>query len=225
MKKSSSLLELNLSNNNIRDIGTEALVAAIEKSRNICELDLSYNSISDTGAIALASAIEKSCSLESVNLFENYVTDIVAKNIVAALEKSQTLKFLDLGGNANAIPIQYARIIAAITWRQPRLSVYTYIDRSAWEEKEPDLKEEVVGILFDTIAGINTQVKEPLLIFSTAATTRARSCPARKLLSNDGDHAIMWRVAKFLNGVQYTDKREPALLEQALAEYPKPKLA
>ena len=49
-----SVIALDLSNNNISDVGILSLVQAIANNTTLRQLQLSYNQLSDAGAVALA---------------------------------------------------------------------------------------------------------------------------------------------------------------------------
>ncbi len=74
------------------------------------------------------------------------------------------------------------------------------------------------------VSALSQQVRAPLLAFSAAATIRAGagSCPARRIVDADGDHAVGRKVAEFLEGAPNLNKDQSKLLEQILTQHPRP---
>ena len=64
---------LNLSNNNISDVGATDLAQALHHNSTLKELNLSRNNISDAGVTALAQALHHNSTLEKLHLFINNI--------------------------------------------------------------------------------------------------------------------------------------------------------
>ncbi|XP_078381247.1 NLR family CARD domain-containing protein 4-like [Oculina patagonica] len=99
LKGNSSLTKLNLSGNDIGDVGAAGLAEALQNNKNLTELDLSYNYIGDHGATGLAAPLQKNTGLTGLSLFHNYIGDQGAVGLAEALKKNTSLTELDLSEN------------------------------------------------------------------------------------------------------------------------------
>eukprot|EP00002_Diphylleia_rotans_P039621 TRINITY_DN9225_c0_g1_i1.p1 TRINITY_DN9225_c0_g1~~TRINITY_DN9225_c0_g1_i1.p1 ORF type:complete len:567 (-),score=107.11 TRINITY_DN9225_c0_g1_i1:167-1867(-) len=93
------LLSLDLSHNDIRDAGTEALSDALLMTSSVKTVHLEANHIGDVGASALAKFLMADKSVICLDLSANLVSPSAAQSLVDALKHNTTLKCLDLGGN------------------------------------------------------------------------------------------------------------------------------
>jgi hypothetical protein len=95
---------LDISENNLRDAGTEALAGGLEGNQIMTEINISSNYISEPGAIALANIIPGMGALSILNMSKNDMKGAEAgKALGDALATNAVLKELDLSG-ANARP-------------------------------------------------------------------------------------------------------------------------
>ena len=90
-----SLLNLDLSNNYIRDPGAKALATLLKHNRTLLSLNLEWNDISQTGIQALCEALTKNSSLTSLNLKYNKARGAV-EALAQLLQTNSTLMTLDL---------------------------------------------------------------------------------------------------------------------------------
>jgi Leucine Rich repeat len=95
--KKCSFVELQLQGNDITDDGVKILCDALLNS-HVERLDLSWNNIGDIGAKYLADTIRKSACLKSVDLAYNRCTEVGAAYLQNALRNSR-LRRLTLSGN------------------------------------------------------------------------------------------------------------------------------
>jgi len=93
------LIYLNLSENNIRDKGTNALANILTISSTLRCLELNHNKIGDNGATSLGKALTKNSILERLGLSNNLICDPGAESIASGLGKNSTLKVLNLKKN------------------------------------------------------------------------------------------------------------------------------
>ena len=96
----STLIVLDLSNNNISDAGAVALAQALHHNSTLEWLNWSNNSISDAGAVALAKALHHNSTLKWLDLSNNSISDAGAVALAKALHHNSTLERLDLSNNS-----------------------------------------------------------------------------------------------------------------------------
>jgi Ran GTPase-activating protein (RanGAP) involved in mRNA processing and transport len=95
-----TLNHLNLAQNNLGNQGAKALASALrEKSCRLKFLDVSSNNIEDIGATMLAQAIEKNERLETLLLKDNRLYDHAGASITSALKINQSIVKLGLEKN------------------------------------------------------------------------------------------------------------------------------
>ncbi|KAJ1567835.1 hypothetical protein HK096_008504, partial [Nowakowskiella sp. JEL0078] len=100
LQSPSSIVQyLDLSNNNLKNIGTQALSPGINFNSNLQILDLRFNSISYIGAKAIAELLMKNTTLKALFLGNNKIGYEGAKFISASLSQNSTLQFLELSEN------------------------------------------------------------------------------------------------------------------------------
>eukprot|EP00977_Amphora_coffeiformis_P004608 scaffold992_cov175-Amphora_coffeaeformis.AAC.17 len=91
------LSTLNISNNDLSDIGTMALARGLAHSRCVVEnLDLSQNDIGSKGILALANTLRTNKSLENLNISFNSIGDEGATAIAATLGYNNTLRCITM---------------------------------------------------------------------------------------------------------------------------------
>ncbi|CAK4121289.1 unnamed protein product [Aphanomyces euteiches] len=94
------LVSVNLSNNDIGDVGGQLLGTTLAASTcAIRDLDLSWNHICQAGAIAIGRALHTNACVHTLNLSMNQFGDAGAHEIAAALLVNRTLQRLDLSRN------------------------------------------------------------------------------------------------------------------------------
>jgi Ran GTPase-activating protein (RanGAP) involved in mRNA processing and transport len=64
---------LNLSKNQISNVGTETLASFMKKNKSLIYLDISFNNISDRGTMALADMLLYNQTLQVLNLLGNKI--------------------------------------------------------------------------------------------------------------------------------------------------------
>ncbi|XP_078358279.1 uncharacterized protein LOC144643036 [Oculina patagonica] len=99
LKWNSSLTVLNLSKNNIGDIGATGLTEALQKNTSLTLLNLSKNNIGDVGATGLAEALKDNTSLTFLDLSDNNIGDVGATGLAKALQDNTSLTRLALSGS------------------------------------------------------------------------------------------------------------------------------
>ena len=102
LKNAEEVLFINLSSNQLRDLGAiEVRKIIVKRERKLKQLNLSCSKLTDNAAKDFAEALEHSnCKLESLYLSENNLTDNAAKDLGEALKHSNCkLKSLDLSNN------------------------------------------------------------------------------------------------------------------------------
>lgn len=92
------LKKLNISNNNLGDLGVIALGDAMSSYRNIVHLDVSFNNISQSGAVSLMAALRGYKALRSLFLDNNLIGDRGAKALAQSLS-SMNISSLNIGFN------------------------------------------------------------------------------------------------------------------------------
>lgn len=92
LKKNPGITALDLSNNNISNVGAQELAA----NNTLLSLNLAKNNIGNSGALALA----KNQKISNLNLSYNHIGDAGIKGIVdEGLKKNNIITTLDLSGN------------------------------------------------------------------------------------------------------------------------------
>src|SRR6185503_4065289 len=91
------VISLDLSENQIDDVGVAALAKSLEKNQYLKILKLNDNQIGDQGAIALSECLAKDTHLEELYLSFNQIGNGGLKALAKALRKNTNLRILDLG--------------------------------------------------------------------------------------------------------------------------------
>jgi len=94
-----SLIGVNLSQNNLGAIGAKLLCEVIEQNNRIKWLNISSNQISDEGASYLAASLQTNNSLKWLELNDNKICAFGIKKLSEALMVNQCLKKLEIGNN------------------------------------------------------------------------------------------------------------------------------
>jgi len=186
MKRSTKLQEIDLGHNRIGSIGIDALATAIEKSTSLQKIWLKRNNIGDSSVGALAVAIEKSTSLRQISLVDNLITDVGVSAIAVAIEKSKTLQSIWL--YENQITDSGARRLAEAVRKSATID-----NIQVWHNLMTVAGEKlVVSEISDA------RHRRRIWALAGGETSMTTTSPVRKMLRNDGDHAIGTRVAQFL---------------------------
>ena len=108
-----TLLELNLSRNNIQDDGAKAIAQGLLDSSDtkLHTLDLSWNSLTNEGAFALAHVLREKSLLRSLKLASNAIGDDGVNAIADALHSDLALIELDIVGNQMRNPSGLVQLI------------------------------------------------------------------------------------------------------------------
>lgn len=100
LKTNKTVHKLVLNQNQVGDLGAEALGKSLERNRHLQELHLQHAGINSVGAYKLATALKsKHQQLRSLVLSFNDIRDRGAEAIARALPKNRTLENLDLSFN------------------------------------------------------------------------------------------------------------------------------
>jgi len=99
LKENKTLAKLNLSNNQIEIGGAQALAEALLENKTLTTLILNDANITDTGSIELAQSLVSNNSLKHISLKGNSIKDTGAKAFAIALSVNTSLQFLDLSFN------------------------------------------------------------------------------------------------------------------------------
>lgn len=83
-----TLIEVNLANNSLGDVGAEGIIAGLQINRSIRVLNLRNNGLTDKSAIALANMLPQNGTLLELNLSKNEVSE----NTIEAFAKVLTTK-------------------------------------------------------------------------------------------------------------------------------------
>lgn len=108
-----TLLELNLSRNNILDDGATAIAQGLLDSDDtkLHTLDLSWNSLTNEGASSLAHVLREKSILRSLKLASNAIGDEGMNAIADALHSDFALKELDIVGNQMRNPSGFIHLV------------------------------------------------------------------------------------------------------------------
>ena len=97
---SQHLLGLDLSNNELGDLGAQAMARGLQHSSCLLQtLDLSFNQIDEAAAKALAAMLRTNKTLQKLNLSFNNLGDQGVRLVVSALLRNGSLRLLDLRRN------------------------------------------------------------------------------------------------------------------------------
>ena len=95
-----TLTHLDLSENDISDLGTEAICKALQSNNVLTHLILAGNKIGDSGAVALAEALKSPATqLSHLSLVRCRITSLGVEILAGALETNRSLTNLNLSFN------------------------------------------------------------------------------------------------------------------------------
>ena len=94
--ENNNLLILNLSNNNISDVGASLIAQAIEKHSTLKVLNVSHNKLSDDGVSDISICLRRNNVLQRLDMSENQIAGKGAYEIATLIEKNKSLKVLDI---------------------------------------------------------------------------------------------------------------------------------
>ena len=96
-----TLTHLNLSRNDISDLGTEVICKALQSNHVMTHLILHGNTIGNSGAVALAEALKSPATqLSYLHLELCYITSLGVEILAVALETNRSLTHLSLAGSS-----------------------------------------------------------------------------------------------------------------------------
>ena len=98
-KMSTFLIELNVGNNKLGDVGAVSISVGIKTSLRLEVLNLSNNDIGPDGAVAIIDALSSNISLVSLNMSNNAIGEEGATAIAKTIESNRTLKRFLLWGD------------------------------------------------------------------------------------------------------------------------------
>ncbi|CAG8600267.1 20727_t:CDS:2 [Cetraspora pellucida] len=96
LRKNTTLTNLNLSYNELCELGGKVLAKALCKNNTLTNLDLSSNNHGESGGIALAKALCKNTALMNLILYDNKIGESGEKALADALCKNMISSNLDL---------------------------------------------------------------------------------------------------------------------------------
>ena len=99
LQKTSTLIRLNISKNNITDKAASDIAAAISFNTQLQELDISDNDFQTTGVKVISKALQGISTLTKLNISSNNITDKAAEDIAAAISCNTLLQELDISEN------------------------------------------------------------------------------------------------------------------------------
>ena len=94
-----TICTLDVSNNNISDIGTQEIAKALHENTTLQTLNISYNNIKVDGARAIAGALHENRELQNLDISNNNIHVKGARVIAEALYENRTLQKLDFSNN------------------------------------------------------------------------------------------------------------------------------
>jgi len=108
LRRNQTLTELDLSINQIRSEGAEAIAAIITVNVGLVDLDLNTNSVGDFGMLRLAGPLSVNGTIRRINLSANYIGDTGANALVPGLSRLKKLVIYnrDISDSARAALIQ-----------------------------------------------------------------------------------------------------------------------
>ncbi|XP_078060238.1 NACHT, LRR and PYD domains-containing protein 3-like [Mustelus asterias] len=93
--------KLHLHGNDLTDSCAEDLASALSTNRSLIDLDLSGNNLGDSGVKLLSVALRNpDCKIQKLHLYRNALTDSCAEDLASALSTKQSLRILFLGLNS-----------------------------------------------------------------------------------------------------------------------------
>ncbi|CAF1017443.1 unnamed protein product [Adineta steineri] len=99
LQDNKTLIQLDLSRNQIKDIGARYLNTGLQLSQTLTILDLSHNQIGDAGISELSIGLKSNETLTTLDLSDNQIKNEGAQFLGAILELNTTLTTLNLSKN------------------------------------------------------------------------------------------------------------------------------
>jgi serine/threonine protein kinase len=99
LKTNSAINSLNLSATSIESAGAIALAEAFKLNTAIASVDLSQNNMTAAGVALLADSLKVNKYISSVKLNNNGIGDVGATSLADAFKLNSNIKFVDLSGN------------------------------------------------------------------------------------------------------------------------------
>ena len=90
---------LDISNNNISDLGVHQIARALHENQTLQTLNISSNDIQADGAKAMAKALHENQTLQTLNISSNDIQADGAKVMAEALHENKALQYLDISNN------------------------------------------------------------------------------------------------------------------------------
>ena len=94
-----TLIELDISNNNIDYIGVKLIAEALKVNKTLKKLEINSNNIGSKGAQYIAEALKINKTIEMIDIRNNNIEDIGAEAIKEALEINKTIEMIDIREN------------------------------------------------------------------------------------------------------------------------------
>ena len=94
-----TICTLDISNNNISDLGAQEITKVLHENTTLQTLNISYNNIKINGAKAIAGALHANRALQNLDISNNNIHVEGAKVIAEALYENRTLQKLDFSNN------------------------------------------------------------------------------------------------------------------------------
>ena len=136
LARSESLLELDLSENRLRDDGATALAEAVLSMGRLNTLDLASNLIGDEGAAALGHALARHGALEKLVLRNNLgIGDAGGRALAEGLQRNGSLKELDMTG-VNSVGLAGLRYLCTGLERNHAVTHFTCTDATTGFETD-----------------------------------------------------------------------------------------
>ena len=201
LQECKTLNQLDLSCGTIAPATVARLASALEKLTTLVVLFLDGNGITDAGATALASALPKCTSLEILFLANNKITDVGVSALAKAFEMPTTAvmwlnltsnQITDVGAAAMASALKKSTTMTRLTIA---LNEITDVGAAALASAVDTATMEVLHVFGPRVTEAGQRAVDRALRRSKA---RRALLGVVDLLQKDGDHALAWRVARFL---------------------------
>ena len=94
-----TICTLDISNNNISNLGAQEIARALHMNQTLQTLNISSNNIQVDGTKAMAKALHENQTLQTLNISSNDIQVDGAKALAEALHDSKALQYLDISNN------------------------------------------------------------------------------------------------------------------------------
>ena len=105
-----TICTLDISNNNISNLGAQEIARALHMNQTLQTLNISSNNIQFDGIKAMAKALHENQTLQTLNISSNDIQVDGAKAMAKALHENQTLQTLNI--SSNDIQVDGAKVMA-----------------------------------------------------------------------------------------------------------------